>query len=173
MPEFDYLPYKAINIFMDRDYLEQVISEILQGLSSLPKEDQIAFTNQFRKYVNVLGFRNPVRAPFSLQVKAYISAFEDKDEVIPFTLTTWAKLKPDFADQVKSWLEAEDWENLTHTRVYNENEGFKQEWPEDLSFDDIEEKFKQANPDQAFSRDDLILMVLWITGCLPKEQSDL
>lgn len=173
MPENEYIPYKAINIYMERDYLEQVISEILEGLQTLPKEDQIFFTNQFRKYVNILGFRNPVRAPLSLQVKAYVSAFEDKDEVIPFTLTTWAKLKQEFADHVQNWLEGEGWENLTYTRSFDETEGFSQQWPEELTFDEIEEKYNQANPDQDISRNDLILMVLWITGCLPNEQSDL
>lgn len=173
MPENEYLPYKAINIFMERDYLEQVINEILQSLQTLPKEDQLSFTNQFRKYVNVLGFRNPVRAPLSLRVKAHVSAFEEKDEVIPFTLTTWAKLKQDFAKQVQTWLKEEGWENLTYIRTFTETEGFRQEWPENLTFDQIEEKYRKANPDHEISRDDLILMVLWTTGCLPKEQSDL
>ncbi len=173
MPEIEYLPYKAVNIYMERDYLEQVLSEILEGLPTLPKEDQISFTNQFRKYVNVLGFRNPVRAPLSLQVKAYVSAFEDKEEVIPFTLNNWAKLNLDFADQVKEWLKGEGWENLNYKRTFEETEGFRQQWPDDTTFDQIEEKYSQANPDQDFSRDDLILMVLWITGCLPKEQADL
>jgi len=172
MPEIDYLPMKAINIYMDRDYLEQVLSEILEGLQTLSKEDQISFSSQFRKYVKVLGFRNPVRAPLSLQVKAYISAFEDKDEVIPFTLNTWVKLNQEFADQVKDWLMEEGWENLSYSRAFEETEGFRQQWHDDLTFDAIEEKFKQANPDQDISRDDLILMVLWITGCVPKEQSE-
>lgn len=173
MPEKEYLPYKAINVFIERDYLENVLNEILEDIKKLPKEEQIVFTNLFRKYVSVLGFRNPLRAPLSLQVNAYVSAFEKKDEVIPFTLTTWTKLDMDFAEKVRDWLEAEGWENLTIERTFDESEGFVSDWPEDLSFDQIEEKFKQANPDVDFARDDLVLMVLWITGCLPNEQSDI
>ena len=173
MPEKEYLPYKAINVFIERDYLENVLNEILEDIKKLPKEEQIVFTNLFRKYVSVLGFRNPLRAPLSLQVNAYVSAFEKKDEVIPFTLTTWTKLDMDFAEKVRDWLEAEGWENLTIERTFDESEVFVSDWPEDLSFDKIEEKFEQANPDVDFARDDLVLMVLWITGCLPNEQSDI
>jgi len=173
MTEKEYLPHKAINVFIERDYLENVLNRILEDIQKLPKEEQIVFTNLFRKYVSVLGFRNPLRAPLGLQVNAYVSAFEKKDEVIPFTLTTWTQLNLDFAEKVRDWLEAEGWEDLTFTRTFEESEGFAPDWPEDLSFDQIEDKFKQANPDMDFARDDLVLMVLWITGCLPKEQSDL
>jgi hypothetical protein len=173
MPEIEYLPHKAINIFIERDYLEKVLNSILEDVQKLPKDEQIIFTNLFKKYVTVLGFRNPLRAPLGLQVNAYVSAFEKKDEVIPFTLTTWTRLNLDFAEKVRDWLESEGWEVLTLARTFEESEGFNSDWPEDLSFDQIEEKFKQTNPDVDFTRDDLILMVLWITGYLPKEQSDL
>jgi len=171
MSEIEYLPYKTINVYMEREYLEQILGDVLDNINNLPKDDQIYFTTQFRKYVKVLGFRNPIRAPKSLQVKAYITAFEDKEEVIPFTLSTWAKLNKDFADLVKEWLKEEGWENLTHDRTFEETGGFIQKWPEELTFDQIEERFTKANPDQKISRNDLILMVLWITGSLPKEQS--
>ena len=172
MPEKEYLPFKAINVFIERDYLEKVIKEILDGIDDLSKEEQSAFTSFFRKYVSVLGFRNPVRAPLPLQIKAYASAFEEKDEVIPYTLTTWTKLKSSFADQVKKWLEDQGWEDLNPERTFQENEGFISNWPKNLTFDQIEKKFKKAHPDDDFSRDDLILMVLWISGNLPEEQAD-
>lgn len=169
MPEKEYLPFRAINVFIERDYLENVVSDILEGVKSLPREEQVTFTNLFRKYVSVLGFRNPVRAPFTLQVNAYASAFEKKDEVVPFTLTTWAKLNMDLAENVKNWLEREGWEDLALARTFEESEGFVQNWPEEFTFEQIEEKYKKANQDQDVVRDDLILMVLWITGSLPKE----
>lgn len=173
MPELEYLPYKAINVFIERDYLEQVIKDILDGVTNLSKEDQSAFIAFFRKYVTILGFRNPVRAPVSLQTKAYASAFEEKDEVIPFTLSTWAKIKADLAKQVNDWLASEKWEQLSLSRDFDEDGGFSADWPEKLTFEDIEKKFKQANPKSEHERNDLILMVLWISGTLPKEQSDL
>lgn len=173
MDEKEYLPFIAINVFIERDYLENILNKILEDVQKLPREEQISFSNSFRKYVSILGFRNPVRAPLTLQINAFASAFEKKNEVVPFTLTTWIKLNLNFAEKVEKWLEAEGWENLALIRTFDENKGFMSDWPEDLSFDQIEEKYKKANPDEDFDRDDLILMVLWITGCLPKEQSDI
>ena len=173
MPEKEYLPFKAINVFIEREYLEKVTKDVLEGKGALSKDDQIQLANFFRNQVSVLGFRNPVRAPLSLQVNAYASAFEKKEEVIPFTLTIWAKIKTDLAKTVKQWLESEGWEDLALERQYDETAGFLSDWPKAFTFEEIEEKFKQANPKVDFDRDDLILMVLWISGRLPNEQSDL
>lgn len=169
MSEKELLPFKAINVFIEREYLEKVLKEILEGIETLSKEDQIAFNRFFRKYVNVLGFRNPTRAPLTLQVNAYGSAFEEKEEVIPFTLTTWTKLKSDFAESVKNWLEAEGWEDLALERTFEESEGFILDWPEKLTFEKLVKQFSEAHPDVDFDRDDLILTVLWIAGKLPKD----
>jgi hypothetical protein len=173
MPDKEYLPFRAINVFVERDYLENVTKEILEGKGTLSRDEQTAFTSFFRKHVSVLGFRNPVRAPLSLQINAFASAFEQKEEVIPFTLTNWAKIKSDLAKTVKKWLESEGWEGLDLERQYDENEGFSVDWPDEFTFDEIEEKFKQAHPKADYDRDDLILMVLWISGRLPSDQSDL
>jgi hypothetical protein len=173
MSEHDYLPYKAINVLIEREYLEKVLGMILKNKDKLPKEELIILNNLFKQYVNVLGFRNPVRAPLPLQIKAYASAFEQKDEVIPSSLSAWAKINLDFAEQVKSWLETEGWNDLALERRYTEGEGFINDWPEKFSFDQLEKKFKKANPSTDYNRDDLILMVIWISGRLPKEQTDI
>jgi len=169
MPTKEILPFKSINVYIEREYLEKVAKNILEGVGNLKKEEQIGFSQNFRKYVSVLGFRNPLRAPLSLQVNAYASVFEEKEEVIPFSLTTWAKVNNDLADEVQGWLESEGWEDLALARDFEEDSGFVADWPDDISFDQVEENFQKAHPDFEFDRDDLILMVLWIAGKLPKE----
>ncbi len=171
MAENEYLPYKTINVFINRDYLEIVLHDILIGVKKLSKAKQITFSKFFKKYINILGFRDPTRAPLPLRINAYISAFEGKDEVIPFTLSTWAKIKSGFANKVSAWLDAEGWKDLSLERDYNEEEGFLTNWPKKLTFDKLVKKFKKDNAEIKFSRDDLILMVLWISGQLPKDQS--
>lgn len=173
MPDKEYLPYKAINVFIDQDYLESVLRNILTGIDNLPKEDQIEFAKFFRKYVTILGFRNPARAPVPLQVNAYATAFEGKDEVVPFTLSVWTRLHEDLAQKTQNWLESEGWKYLALERKYEESGGFIAEWPKKLTFDKLVKNFKKANPDVEFERNDLILMVLWVSGQLPKEQSDI
>jgi len=166
------LSFKIINVFIDRDYLESKIESIHQNIKQLPKNDQIAFNNQFRKYVKVLGFRNPLRAPITLQVKAHASAFEEKDEVVPFTLSTWTKLNQDFANQVKDWLDSLGWEDLALERSFESASGFINEWPKKLTLDKLVKQFKKDKPDLDFSQDDLILMVFWVSGQLPPEQAE-
>ncbi|HOR18423.1 MAG TPA: hypothetical protein PLE10_01145 [Brevefilum sp.] len=169
MTEKEYLPFKTINVFFERNYLDKVIKEILEGVNTLSREEQTEFVNFFRKHIKILGFRNPVRAPLSLKINAYASAFEEKEDVIPYTLTTWAKIKSVLANRVQTWLVSEGWEELTLERRYGVAEGFNANWPKNLTFDEIEEKFKQAHPKEDHQRDDFILMVLWISGTLPKE----
>jgi len=171
MTATDSLPYKAINVFIEEDYLQKVLEIVLSSLSKMEKGDRISFINDFKQYVSVLGFRNPIRAPLTIQVKAYLSAFEAKDEVIPFTLSAWAKLNAALADLVKNYLDSEGWKELMIERKFNEGDGFLNDWPEKLTFDKLVKNFKKANPDADFSRDDIILMALWISGKLPDEQS--
>jgi hypothetical protein len=137
MAENEYLPYKTINVFIEHDHLRKTLEHIIKNIDTLSKEDQISFGKSFREYVDILGFRNSMRAPLPLQVNAYVSAFEDRDEVIPFTLSTWTKIRKDFALKVKDWLEAEGWKELNLERNFDDN--------------------------------DLLLMVLWISGKLPNE----
>ena len=172
MAENETLSFKTINVFIERDFLESKLEEILQAKDELPKEEQIDFNNHFRKFVSVLGFRNPLRAPRQLQVNAYASAFEEKEEVVPFTLSTWTNLNQDFAKQVKGWLDSEDWENLSLERSFEDSDGFRDNWPEGVTFEKLSKKFQKDHPDVEFETDDLTLMILWISGQLPPEQSD-
>lgn len=172
MAENETVSFKAINVFIERNYLEDLLSRILQAKKNLPKDGQISFNNHFKKFVTVLGFRDPLRAPLQLQINAFASAFEDKEEVVPFTLSTWTKLNHDFAEQVRDWLDSEGWKNLSLDRSYDDSDGFISDWPKGLTFDKLNKKFKKANPDEEINQNDLILMVMWISGQLPPEQSE-
>lgn len=171
MTEKERISFKTINIYIEREYLESVIQFVLSNKQQLSKEEQISFTKSFNQYVNVLGFRNPSRAPQPLQINAYATAFEDKDEVVPFTLSTWAKLRPELTSNVITWLESEGWKDLAHVRDYQEDGGFLSEWPKKIKFDKLVKDFNKAYPDGDFSRDDIILMVFWVSGKLPEDSS--
>jgi hypothetical protein len=173
MTENEYLSYKTINVFIEHNTVENILENIMNNLKNLSKPEQISFSKSFKKFVQVLGFRDPMRAPMQLKVNALVSAFEEKDEVVPFTLSTWTKLNSDFANIVKEWLDSEGWKDLALERDYDENQGFLAQWPKNLTFDKLVIKFKKDNPGVEFDRNDLILMVLWISGQLPKDQSDI
>ena len=65
-----------------------------------------------RKYVTVLGFRDPSRAPLTLQINALAKAFEEKDEVVPYILSIWAKVNKKLAGEVKDWLSEQGLKDL-------------------------------------------------------------
>lgn len=163
------LPFRAINIYMNQEYLESVLATTLSGVKKLPKKDQIAFSQFMKKYVNVLGFRDPSRAPFSLRVKALARVFEEKDEVVPVVLSIWTKTNKKLVKPVKAWLEGEGFKNLATERVYTEESGFIAEWPKKLAFEKMVKKFQKDNPEVKIEQDDLILLALWITGQLPSD----
>lgn len=169
MSDIETIPFKAINVYINEDYLESVLKSVLTGYKKLSKKAQIEFTVFLRKYVTVLGFRDPSRAPLPLQVNALAKAFEEKDEVVPYVLSTWTKVNKKFTGQVKSWLEDQGLKNLATEREYAEGTGFTQDLPKKYGFDKLEKGYKKDNPESKFDRDDLILMVLWISGRLPKE----
>ncbi len=173
MPDEVVVTYKSINVFIDRDYLEEVLMKTIKGVTSLSKQEQINFVKSFKKYVNVLGFRDPTRAPLQLRVNSFVTAFEEKDEVIPFVLSNWAKVNKKLAKKVKEWLDEEGWKDLALERTFTEGEGFLAKWPKKLTFDKLVKKYTKAYPDDKVDRDDLILMVLWISGQLPEDQSDI
>ena len=76
MTETETFSFKTLNVFINRDYLEDVLEYILLNKDKLTKEEQINFANEFRHNVNVLGLRIPSRAPQSMQIKANDMAFE-------------------------------------------------------------------------------------------------
>lgn len=169
MSTIETVPFKAINVFINQDYLESMLKAVLTGYKKLSKQKQIEFTHFLRKYVTILGFRDPSRAPLTLQVHALAKAFEDKDEVVPYVLSVWAAINKKLAADVEAWLTEKKFENLSAEREYAEDAGFTPDFPEKMGFDKLEKDFAKANPDAKYERDDLILMVLWISGRLPKE----
>lgn len=173
MAEHDVLPYKTINVFMEQDYLEEMVGDILTGVKNLDKAEQIAFSQFFKKNVKVLGFRDPTRAPITLQTRALASAFIANDDVIPETLSVWTRIHDADAQKVQTWLSDKGWTGLAVSRAFNESEGFLDDWPEDVTFDQLVDDYRKDHPKDDISRDDLILLILWISGKLPKEQSAL
>jgi hypothetical protein len=168
MTEIDNKAYKAINVFIEREDLEEVLLHLFKKLRSLPKDVQKKFFAAFRKYVKINGFRNPVMAPPPLQVNALADAFEEKDEVIPFTLSTLTKTLPDLAESVKAFLGEEAYGTMAFERPFVEGEGFVPGWPKKMTTETFLKKFAKAYPDVNTSSTALILLAAWISGSIPE-----
>jgi hypothetical protein len=169
MSPIETVPFKTINVYINQDYLESIMKAVLTGFKKFSKQEQIDFTRFLRKYVKILGFRDPSRAPLSLQINALAKAFEEKDEVVPVVLSIWTKVNKKLAGDVKAWLEENKFKNIEMEREYSEDAGFTPDLAKKWKFEKVEKDFSKTNPDTKFERDDLILMVLWLSGRLPKE----
>jgi hypothetical protein len=173
MSDHGHFPYKSINVFIDHNYLQDILETILVEIKQLSKEEQIEFSRTFRQNVKVFGFRNPTQAPLPLQVKSYVEAFEEKEEIIPVSLTFWTKINHGLAQKVKLWLEKKGWDGLELERNFNESEGFLSDWPDELTLEKLISEFNKDHPDHKFNENDIILMVLWISGKLPFRDSNI
>jgi len=167
MNPVENLPFKTINVYLERGFLEKILEQILRNIRNLPKETQIEFTQVFKKFVTVLGFRNPLHAPLPLQIKAFANAFEEKEEIIPFTLSAWATLNNELANGVFDWLKSKKWTDLEKNRGYEDSLGFSNDWPESQPLESISKKFEESNPKIQSTDDEIMLMILWISGRLP------
>jgi hypothetical protein len=165
--EVKFLPFHAINEFMNDDYRSNVVQVTLNGLASLPSElrkpiDQ--FTNHF---VKVTGFRNSIKAPVYLKIKPYVEAFQKQPKLVAATLIAWAAINQELQNQVFEVLQTRHWELLPIDTDRTKLPGFLIVWPKDETFDTIYQSFKETYPNSTASNDDVSLMTVWLSDRLP------
>lgn len=165
--EINFLPFNALNEFMNDDYRLNVVKVTLNSLASLPSDlrrpiDQ--FTNHF---VKVQGFRNPVKAPVYLKTKPYIEAFQKQPKLVSATLAAWAQIHLELRNQVFEVLQTRQWELLPVDADRTKIPGFLMVWPKEETFDSIYLSFKETYPNSSATSDDVSLMTVWLSGRLP------
>ncbi len=168
MTEINEKAYKAINVFVERENLEDILSQMIANLRQLPKEIQIKFFAAYRKYIKINGFRNPVMAPLPFQVNALAEAFEKEDEVIPFTLSTLTKTMPELAKKIQTFMHNEKWGDTKLERPFVEGEGFALGWPKKMTTETFLKKFSKSYPDIEESEHAVLLLAIWISGRIPE-----
>ncbi len=165
--EIKFLPFNALNEFMNDEYRLNIVQITLNALPSLSTDlrkpiDQ--FTNQL---VKVPGFRNAVKAPVYLKIKPYIEAFEKQPKLVAATLAAWANINQELQSQVFEVLQARHWELLPVDTDRTKLPGFLIVWPKDETFETIYLSFKETFPNSNATSDDVSLMSVWLSGRLP------
>jgi hypothetical protein len=168
MTEIDEKAYKAINVFVEREDLEDVLSQMFAKLKQLPKDIQIKFFAAYRKYIKINGFRNPVMAPLPFQVNALADAFEKEDEVIPFTLSTLTKTMPELAKSLQTFMDNDKWGETKLERPFVEGEGFASGWPKKMTTETFLKKFSKSYPNVEAPELAVLLLAIWISGRIPE-----
>ncbi len=163
----EFVPFNAINEFMRDDFRLEVIRLTLSKLSGLPEENQKSINILTRKLVQVSGFRNSIKAPISLRVKASVDAFQKSPEFVAAILSGWAEFNADLRDPVYELLVEREWEILPVDADRTKLPGFFITWPEGENFETLFNVFNEIHPGLSINSDDLSLMVVWLSMCLP------
>jgi hypothetical protein len=161
------LPLISLNIFLLPDFRRETLTTVLNQKDILSPENKREFTQALKEFVKISGFRNPLAAPQALQVRAMESPFEKESRFIKAILSSWAEIKSDLKANVQLVIPELGFEPNNQAPLYPDpDNAFAVGWPEDLSFEKLEDLVKQKTEVDA-SPDEISLMTVWLTGRLP------
>jgi hypothetical protein len=125
-----------------------------------------------KKLIQIPGFRNSLQAPVTLKVKPTANAFEKNSALTGAILSAWASNKIELRQKVYELLIGRGWEILPPEADRTKLPGFLTTWPANEDFQELNEAFREANPDFISTSDDVSLMAVWIGGRLPIDKED-
>lgn len=169
--EISFLPFHAINEFMLDEYRLKIIRTTIESLTDLPDHYQSSINKLTKKLVKIHGFRNSVKAPVGIKVKAMARTFEKSPAFVAAILSAWAKINSSLGMQIFELLSNRNWDLLPIDADRSKLPGFLPIWPEGEGFEDIYEAYIQLYPEANIDKDDVSLMVVWLGGRLPYQFS--
>jgi hypothetical protein len=163
----ELLPFHAINEFMRNDFRLAVVRSSLSSLPGLPGYHRTAIDRLTKKYVKVPGFRNSEKAPAAVKAVPIAESFEKRPELVGAVLSAWAEGHADLRQKAYNLLTERGWEVLPLEADRVKLGGFFVTWPKEESFDTLQQAFVEKYPDTIYTKDEILLMVVWITMHLP------
>lgn len=167
--EVQFFPFHAINEFMTDEYREAVIRSVLQRQAELPESLRSSLERLTQKTVRVPGFRNSSKAPAGLRLKPTIEAFKKNPALAAVILAAWAALHAQLSAQVFDLLRGRGWELLPADADRTKLPGFLTKWRKGEDFDTLYQAYLQEYQNNNAPKDDVSLMVVWLSGRLPYE----
>lgn len=165
-----FASFAAINDFMLADFRFQIIQHVFSNIKRLPDAHRKQIDSLTRHLVVVPGFRNSTMAPILLKTRNAVQAFEKSPEFVRLILQGWAFLLPDLGSQVHAMLTDLDWDVLPVDADRSKMPGFFPSWPDQHNFVSLNERFSSQYPDTKYTSDEISLMVVWLSLCLPYNQ---
>jgi hypothetical protein len=168
----ELLPFHAINEFMRNDFRLAVVRSSLSGLPGLPGNHRTAIDRLTKKYVKVPGFRNSEKAPAAVKAVPIAESFEKKPELVGAVLSAWVEGHADLRQKAYDLLTERGWEVLPLEADRVKLGGFFVTWPKEEAFDTLHQAFVEKYPETTYTKDEILLMVVWITMHLPYQMVD-
>ena len=162
-----FLPFHAINEFMTSEYRLEVVRSTLAALPDLPEKFQNPINKLTGRLVKIPGFRHSLKAPTPLRIKPTVDAFEKSPDLVAAILSAWAEAHVGLQENVYALLQSRGWEILPIDAERARLPGFITVWPHGENFDVLNQAFNDMYPEAAASRNDVSLMVVWMSGRLP------
>lgn len=166
-----YLPFNAINEFMNDDYRLQVIQTVLRDIEKLPGERRGTLNGMIRKFISLPGFRNSAQAPLALKVKGSITTFERRPDFTAQILQAWSDLHSTLRTQVYEMLVARKFDSVLPAEADRSKlPGFLTQWPKSETYDVLDQSYAEMFPDsKGMDENDIRLMAVWVANRLPYE----
>jgi hypothetical protein len=168
--KMEFIPFNAINEFMRADYRMILLRNTLNALPDLTPKTQASVNKLTKKHVKVPGFRNSAKAPASVKAVAMVKPFEKQPKLVGAILSAWSEANNDLRQQIFDLLSVLEWKILSPEADRTRLPGFLTQWPEEDDYEEIYQRYTDANPDSEYGIDDVSLMAVWLSLRLPVEK---
>jgi hypothetical protein len=167
--KLEFIPFNALNEFLLTDYRLKLLQEVFASQGELNSEIQSELNRYVKKMVKVQGFRNSIQAPAAIKARSAVSVFERSAGFVAVIMSAWCELHSELAQRVAEFLTNRGWQVLPLETDRAKLPGFLTRWPENDTFEELDEAFTVAYPDDQTHEYDLNLMIAWVWGRLPVE----
>lgn len=153
------VPFVSLGACLREDYFHRMMSQTLDFASASSAPCSAAFAKALAQ-ISIPGFRQFLRAPRNLQVRAAISRFDSSDAFVGRVLEAWLEANRPLAALGESFLDAQ---GIPRQRILADEEEFRGRWS-------IEEVLRLADlfcAQHPADRDDVALLLCCLTSRAP------
>jgi hypothetical protein len=153
------VPFVSLGGFLREDFLQRLLRQAIEFASTASAPCGAALTRLLGP-IPVPGFRQFLRAPRGLQVRAATSRFQSSDAFVGRVLEAWLEANRPLADLGARFLEAQ---GIPCQRIQAEEEQFRSRW----SLDEVLRLADLFCAEHPSDQDDVALLLCCLSGRAP------
>jgi hypothetical protein len=153
------VPFVSLGGFLREDFLHRMLRQAIEFALTSSAPCGAALTKALAP-IPVPGFRQLLRAPRALQVRAAVSRFQSSDAFVGRVLEAWLEANRPLADLGERFLGAQ---GIPCQRIRAEEEQFRDRW----SLDEVLRLADLFCAEHPSDRDDVALILCCLSGRAP------
>lgn len=166
-----FAPFIAINQFMLPEFRQEVLGFVFKNQVSLSARRRSALNQSMRSLVKIPGFRSSDLAPVNLKIRHAGKAFERHSDLVAQLLSAWVELKHDLSLVMYDLLTERGWTILPLEEERARKPGFRVTWPDKETYETLDAAVEEKRISEKYDRNDIRLMSVWLSLCLPFDDS--